>query len=279
MRAPATPDGATVSEQRAAVASHPLWYHTMELAPGVTTPGWFDLRPIVDRLPWPDVRGLRCLDVGTADGFLAFELERRGASEVVATDLSEHERWDWPAGVRDRGVEYLRAAAGPQKGVGLQVAREVSGSSVETLEMSAYDLSPEGLGRFDVVVCGSLLLHLREPLRALAAIRSVCAGSFLCTNEIDLTLTALGRRRPLARLDGASDLCQWWVPNAAGHRRMLESAGFVVERESGLYAIPYGAGHPPPGRGARASAGRVARKLVAGNDGVPHSAALARSPT
>lgn len=276
MPGPATTDGKAASERREAVSAHPLWYHTMELGPGVTTPGWFDLRPIVDHLCWPDVRGLRCLDVGTADGFLAFELERRGAREVVATDLSDHERWDWPATVRERGLGYLRAAAGPQKGAGLRIARELLGSRVEALEVSAYELSPEAVGRFDVVVCGSLLLHLREPLRALAAIRSVCSGHFLCTNEVDLTLTALGRGRPLARLDGTSDLCQWWVPNPAGHRRMLESTGFVIERESSLYAIPYGPGHPPPARGPRGLAHSVTRRLLAGNDGVPHCAVLAR---
>ena len=48
----------------------------MELAPGVVTPGWFDLRGILDVLPWPDVEDKRCLDVGTYDGQLAFELER-----------------------------------------------------------------------------------------------------------------------------------------------------------------------------------------------------------
>ena len=86
-----------------AVASVPVWYHTMELAPGVVTPGWFDLRPIVDHLPWPGVAGKRCLDVGTYDGFLAFELERRGASEVVAIDIDDHDRWDWPPDVRATG--------------------------------------------------------------------------------------------------------------------------------------------------------------------------------
>ena len=24
------------------VNEHPFWYHTMDIAPGVTTPGWFD---------------------------------------------------------------------------------------------------------------------------------------------------------------------------------------------------------------------------------------------
>ena len=89
-----------MADARAAVDQVRLWYHTMELAPGVVTPGWFDLRPILDRLPWPDVEGKRCLDVGTYDGHLAFELERRGAAEVLALDISDHESWDWPIRIR-----------------------------------------------------------------------------------------------------------------------------------------------------------------------------------
>ena len=29
------------------------WYHTLELAEGVVTPGWFDHRDVIDRLPLP----------------------------------------------------------------------------------------------------------------------------------------------------------------------------------------------------------------------------------
>ena len=57
------------------------------------------------------------------------------------------------------------------------MAIDIQGSSVQAIEASAYDLSPEFVGTFDVVVCGSLLLHLREPLRALESIRSVCSAS------------------------------------------------------------------------------------------------------
>src|SRR4029450_2264672 len=71
---------------RQAVASNHHWYPPTGPAPGVVTPGHFDIRPVVDRLPWPDVLGKRCLDVGTYDGFLTFELERRGAEEGVATE-------------------------------------------------------------------------------------------------------------------------------------------------------------------------------------------------
>ncbi|MCL4414877.1 MAG: hypothetical protein M1522_09075, partial [Actinobacteria bacterium] len=42
------------------------WYHTMELAPGVVTPGWFDLRPVAGKVGLaPGLSGMRCLDVGT----------------------------------------------------------------------------------------------------------------------------------------------------------------------------------------------------------------------
>src|SRR5258705_605478 len=141
-----------------------LWYHTLELAPGVTTPGWFDLRAVVNKLPWPDVRGKRCLDVGTYDGFLAFEMERRGAAEVVAIDLDDHQQWDWPARLRSIAPQRLAALAGPEKGVGFKIAAKALGSRVERVAMSVYRLAEADLGPFDVVVCGSLLLHLRDPV-------------------------------------------------------------------------------------------------------------------
>ena len=96
------------SELAESVASVPAWYHSIELAPDVVTPGYFDLRSIVDRLPWPDVRGKRCLDIGSYDGFYAFEMERRGAAEVVAVDVPDPNDWDWPPDARERGPANVR---------------------------------------------------------------------------------------------------------------------------------------------------------------------------
>jgi tRNA (mo5U34)-methyltransferase len=271
------PHTSSTSDLQAAIAENPLWYHTIEVAPGVETPGWFDLRPIVDRLPWPDVQGKRCLDIGTYDGFLTFELERRGASEVLAVDIADHELWDWPPRIRAGGLELLRDQAGPKKGVGFEIARELLRSSARLEQVSVYDLSPETVGEFDVVVCGSLLLHLRDPLRALTAIRSVCRERFLSTNQIELGLSILHPRRPLARLDGVSNLCQWWLANAAGHRQMVEAGGFEVERESGLYSIPFGGAHEPRPRTARVTAIKVLQRMFTRGEGVPHHAVLARA--
>jgi tRNA (mo5U34)-methyltransferase len=265
------------SKIREEVDATPLWYHTLELPGDIVTPGWFDLRPIVDRMPWPDVRGKRCLDVGTYDGFLAFELEKRGASEVVATDISDHTQWDWPIESRQRGPDYLALVAGPEKGVGFRIAKEVLGSQVEKIEINVYDLSPERLGTFDVVVCGSLLLHLRDPMRALAAVRSVTGERFLSAEQIDLPLTLLQPRRPATFFPGGGSVMQWSVPNVTAHVRMLAASGFAIERRRRPYAIPYGAAHAARPRGVRAVVRQTLERAIAGGTGVPHAAVLARA--
>ncbi len=264
----------TVADPRAAVASVGFWYHVLEPAPGVLTPGWFDLRPIVERLPWPDVRGKRCLDVGTYDGFLAFELERRGAAEVVATDISDHAEWDHEVRLGPQSAELLETIAG-DKGAGFDIARALLGSSVEKVEVNAYDLAPEHVGQFDVVVCGSLLLHLRDPVAALEAIRSVCREAFLSAEQIRLDLSVRHPRRPVAELHG-SDLCQWWIPTIAGHRRLLFAAGFALERVARPYCIPLRRGHPAAERTPASVAASLLNRLLTGGDGVPHTAALAK---
>lgn len=225
------------------IESNPVWYHTLQLGPDAATPGLFDLRPVVDRLPWPDVRGKRCLDVGTYDGFLAFELERRGAAEVVAIDIEDHSRWDWPARTRALGPARIAEMVGQRKGLGFDIAKDTLGSSVERVERSVYDLDPAKDGRFDVVVCGSLLLHLRDPVRALDAIRGVCGGSFLSAEQIDSRLTLLSPKRPVAWFRGGERV-QWWIPNVAGHRLMVESGGFRVIAAPRRYRVPLGEGHP-----------------------------------
>ena len=265
-----------------AVRAHPFWYHTMELAPGVVTDGWFDLRPVLPAIPFPDVRGKRCLDIGTHDGFFAFELERRGASEVVAIDIADHLAWDWPPDARPSDAGDLQGVAfeGHSKGDGFRLAASVLGSNAVWRPLSIYDLDPTDVGTFDVVVCGSLLLHLREPLRALAAVRSVCRGEFVSSEQIQPWLTILGRRQPLAVLSGSGPECQWWRPNAAGHRQMLRAGGFEVTQASRPYTVRFNA-HPTPKLNGRVALDAVARWVLTGSPraGVLHRALLARPLT
>src|SRR4051794_777101 len=156
----------------AARAAALSWYHTIELPGGVRTAGFYDTVAGLQRFPFPaSLAGRRCLDVGTADGFWAFEMERRGAAEVVAIDVPQAQDLDWP-GTRDPDVEdqYERQFSAER---GFDVAREAFGSQVQWRALSVYELKPEVVGTFDFVFVGSLLLHLRDPVAALMAIERV----------------------------------------------------------------------------------------------------------
>jgi tRNA (mo5U34)-methyltransferase len=251
------------------------WYHTIELAPGVVTPGWFDTRPVVEKLPLPDsLEGMRCLDVGTFDGFWAFEMERRGATEVVATDLLDANEWDWPAGSSEDVIAEM--ADRKRGGEGFRLARDALGSSVELLERSVYDLDPDELGLFDFAYLGSLLLHLREPVRALERVRALLRGTLLVVDVYDPLLSLLFRRRPLATLD-ARGRPWWWQSNVACLVRMVEAAGLEPIVAPARIRMPRGAGQPRRRPQLRALAAREGRRDVLNAlFGDPHCAILAR---
>jgi tRNA (mo5U34)-methyltransferase len=216
------------------------WYHTIELAPGIKTPGWHDTRPIVGEVPLPaSLAGKRCLDVGTFDGFWAFEMERRGAAEVLAIDILDPEEWDWPAGSESAVLEAIGRRKGA--GRGFEIAHRELGSSVRRIERSVYDVNEDELGRFDVVYLGSLLVHLRDPVRALERLRSVCDGTMVVVDGIDLLLSIAMPRLPVATLDGRGRPW-WWYPNQAALRRLIEAGGFEVIDGPRRLFMPPGAG-------------------------------------
>ncbi len=267
----------TPADLQRAVDDHPFWYHTLDIAPGVTTKGWFDLRPVVEAMPWPNVRGKRCLDIGTFDGYLAFELERRGAAEVVAVDVEDHLLWDWPPDYRAADLARDPGFSGPPKGAGFRLAAELMGSKVDWRPLNIYDLDPDEVGTFDVVVCGSLLLHLRDPLRALEAVRRVTRGVFLSSEQIELWMSVLGRGKPLFTLNGSGGDCQWFNFNGAGHKRMLHAAGFAVERASRPYTVRFNH-HPKLPPTLRNRVNTLGTRAITGSweQGVLHRALLAR---
>jgi tRNA (mo5U34)-methyltransferase len=279
---PAGADPAGLAERVAALS----WYHTIDLAPGVTTPGHFDTRPTVAHVPLPDrLDGKRVLEVGTWDGFWAFELERRGAASVTAIDLDDPQQWDWPPEARirmdreGRRLDYLDQFK--KDAAGFRLAKEALGSSVERINCSVYDLDPEVHGTFDVVFLSSLLLHLRDPVRALDALRSVCGGEAIIADAVELFTTLRSPRTPLARLEGL-DESWWWQPNAAGFLRIVRSAGFEILDRSGLYFLPTGASHPrPPLLSGLSKLGtaRGRERWVVRVKGIPHVAVRARPIT
>jgi tRNA (mo5U34)-methyltransferase len=249
------------------------WYHTFELAPDIVTPGWFDLRGVVDRIPFPgSLAGKRCLDVGTFDGFWAFEMERRGG-EVLAIDLLDPWRWDWPAGSKVETVMALDQRK--RAGRGFEVARRAFESNVERRELSIYDLDPGEIGHFDVVYVGSLLLHLRDPVAGLGRVRDVCSGTAIICDAIDVAKSLLYRKEPVAGLD-ARGRPWWWRPNVAALERMIEAAGLRLTAPTRRIRMPAGAGRPKPPirpRLLRSRAGR--QEILETRLGDPHAIAIA----
>jgi tRNA (mo5U34)-methyltransferase len=251
------------------------WYHSMELAPGVTTPGWHDTRPIVGQIPLPvSLQGKRCLDVGTFDGFWAFEMERRGAAEVVAIDILDPYEWDWPVGSEQRVIDAVGRRKG--RGQGFEIARRELGSGVRRLERSVYDLDESDAGRFDLIYLGSLLIHLRDPVRALECLRAVCDGTMIVMDGIDLLLSLILPGRPVATFDGRGRPW-WWYPNESGLARMLEAAGFEVLWGPQRLFMPPGAGQPLASFHPRLLRTREGRNaLVIAKRGDPHAVAVVK---
>ena len=83
------------------------------------------------------------------------------------------------------------------------------------------------MGLFDVIVMGYVLQMLRDPLRALEAVRRVCRGQVILLDTISRPLEFLPA--PLARLDARRDGSEWFVLNRRGLRKALELAGWTVE--------------------------------------------------
>jgi tRNA (mo5U34)-methyltransferase len=205
---------------RSLVDAVPHWHHVMQFPHGVSSPGSYDPRQLFSQLELPDLRGKKVLDVGTRDGFFAFELERRGA-EVLAVDYADLDL------------------------TGFATAKRIYGSRVEYLQANIYDLDPERIGTFDVVLFLGLLYHLRHPLLALDRLRSLCrelliVESLTCDARV---FTGFETGQPLAELAPRltdvpiaqflpvgryhSDPTNKWVPSMACLRALLEEAQFA----------------------------------------------------
>ena len=226
---PAADADAADPERLRELAAADGWYHTIELAPGVVSGGMFDHRPHVDRYGLPaSLEGKRALDVGTFEGFWAFELERRGA-EVTALDVPRIQQLDWPP--RQRPAED-----GP-RGERFREVAEAKGSSVRWVGMNVYDADPEALGgTFDLVFCGTVLIHLRDPALALERMAGLCRGDLVFADEYSRKLE--WTRLHVAEWKSGTHMT-WWRPTTKTWMSMIRVAGFEDVRHHGRYGLPF----------------------------------------
>lgn len=275
-----TPAGATRTEVQRKL-DELRWYHSIDVLDGASTKGWFDLRHALPEMPFPDVRGKRCLDVGTWDGFYAYELERRGAAEVVAIDIPDLTVLDYPPEVRADASFDPSGSANQPRPAGFRLLHELLDSKVQWRAGNIYDLDPAELGTFDVVVVGSLLVHLRDPVRALDAVRRVTGGQLLSADYVHPPVNLRAGRRPLFELRGEGADFQWWLASDAGLRQLLKVGGFEIQEVSKYFLLrPGEAGGPAAGdRGIRGAVKHAVNRVIAGDGtsgGHLHRAYLAR---
>jgi len=159
---------------------------------------------------------MRALDIGTWDGFWAFEMERRGAT-VVALDLDDERKLDYPPRRRPQSFSET------PRGDGFRMAKELLGSNVERVDLSIYEATPEEIGSFDLVFCGTVLLHLRDQLLALERIAGLCTGTFVTAEEYDRLASLVPFAVSRYRADRDSDVV-FWLPSIRTWRRMLWTA-------------------------------------------------------
>lgn len=230
-------EGRSVAQE--ALDLNRVWYHTIDLAPGLTTPGHIDLRDFAPKVLPDDLTGLRALDVGAFDGFWSFEMERRGA-DVVAIDVDEIAAAEWPPIARER-LERTAAEWEIELGRGFKLASEALGSRARRVVCNVYELTPEAIeGTVDFAFSGALMLHLRNPVAALERIWNTLkpGGELRLVEPFSPWLTLASPRRPAASFQAHASDFNWWVPNLAGIAAWLRTARFEDVRRVAIVRAP-----------------------------------------
>lgn len=226
-RAP-TAEELTPEEIQARVDSVEHWYHRIEVAPGIITPGVHNSPAALESLRLPDrMNGMRVLDVGARDGFFSFAAEQRGA-QVLAIDAV--------------AMKHLK---------GFALASKLLDSSVDYRTMNVYDLDSKRVGTFDAIFFLGVLYHLRDPMLALDRLWEVAkpgATIWVESHTIDHGLVNPDTREfcdlasvasalkdvPIAQFYPRDTLghnvTNWWGPNLAALKAMIGAAGFEVSR-------------------------------------------------
>lgn len=165
-----------------------FFYHFMDLPAlgAVGDEGW-DLRAGVEAyLGRTNVRDRRVLEIGPASGYLTFHMEEQGA-DVVGVELGPGTPWDVvpQAGLDLGAILEERRAIMERVRNSFWLARRALGATAQIHYGTAYQL-PAELGRFDISVMASVLLHTRDPLRIVEQ----------CARLTDETLIIVDRHFP-----------------------------------------------------------------------------------
>ena len=174
------------------------WFHSLELGNGLFAPGEIPLEVLHRQLEWlhfpDDLTGQSFLDLGSWDGFYAFEAEQRGAARVLATDS-----FSWNG-------------AGWGNKQGFLLAREILRSRVEDMDIDIMDICPERVGLFDVVLFSGMLYHMRDPIKAIQNAASVCKKQLIVETAVGMEDVEEPTMAYVPRVPG-EEQSNYWRPN------------------------------------------------------------------
>jgi SAM-dependent methyltransferase len=228
------------------------WYHSYYFDNGLFVRGDYDIGADVADYGFPaSMEGLRVLDVGTGAGWFSFYFEQLGA-EVVTVDARGYCDFDvygrpGYSSVEEEGrLPDRRGEDGTPiyyspVSRGFWIMKDILHSRVEYLNSRVYDIRPELFhGRkFDLVFLGAILCHLRDPIGALMAVRSVCSDRVIASTPVVLgekeDETLPRQYLPYTNADKIS----WWLPNEGCFKHWFLAAGFTgvdVSRQALLRA-------------------------------------------
>ena len=212
------------------------FYHHFEL-PGVgpVGEGW-DLRETIDDYLGVtlgvEYQGKRCLDLGTASGFLTFSMEQQGA-EVVSYEMKNQNQWNIVPYYDSRfSTENAMAQTNKfhkQVKLSYWFAHRALKSSAKMFYGNVYNL-PDALGRFDVVMVGMILPHLRDPFQALYSASRLCDDTIVVTQQCPLGEQPYALFLPSTEKDpdNIESYYAWWVFSEQCIINMLDVLGFEL---------------------------------------------------
>jgi tRNA (mo5U34)-methyltransferase len=219
------------------------WYHSYYFDNGFEIRGDYDIGADVATYGFPDdMNGMSVLDIGSGAGWFSQYFHQAGA-RVTSVDARGYTDFDVFGRVEDPSVED-EIQSGSRKpdrydadgrpvyyspvGAGYWTMRDILGSDIRFRNASVYKVGPELFPdeKFDLVFMGALLVHLRDPIGALMAARSVCSGQIIASTPVILgePESEFPPRQALPYTD--IDRVSWWLPNEACFRRWFLAAGF-----------------------------------------------------
>lgn len=222
------------------------FYHTTDIPGHGRIEGDWDLTRDTDAyLGHTDFRGKRILEVGPANGYLSFAMEKKGGS-VVSIDVDDEFKFDvvpfhsmQPEGLSDGFV-------GAQKKVqnGYWLCHEAFKSKNRVHYGSGYKI-PAELGQFEVGLLASVLLHNANPIAIIDQVAKLTTEKLIIVDLFHDNSAAGGL--PTIQFYPSADnqiWHTWWRFSEAFFVEVLKVVGF--RKITVNHHTQYYRGHPFP---------------------------------